>query len=119
MTTTTTPKKTQDLQVALRQAAATLAEQLSDATSLKVDTLYVKVGDDGSYEFKDARPVASTTIELDGDTTMVIPLRDENGVLVRDDALLEVHLDSVKNAIEYRQKLLEALFNLVRQPRER
>lgn len=115
----TTTQKTQDLQVALRQAASALAQQLSDATSLKVETLYVKVGDDGTANFKDARPVASTTIELDGDTTMIVPVRDEGGILVRDDALLQVHLDSVKNAIDYRQKLLEAMFNLVRSPRER
>ena len=117
--TTTTTQKTQDLQVALRQAASTLAQQLSDASSLKVETLYVKIGDDGTTNFKEARPVASTTIELDGDTTMIIPVRDEGGILVRDDALLELHLNSVKSAIEYRQQLLEAMFNLVRPPRDR
>jgi len=119
MTLTTTNKKTQDLQQALRQASAALAEQISDLTSLKVRTLWVKVSEDGAFKEEDARPVAATTIELDGDTTMIIPMRDENGVLVRDDALLEVHLGSVKSAMEYRQKLIETIIDTVRQARER
>ena len=112
-------QKTQDLQQALRQAAAKLAEQLSDATSLVVSTRWIEVGDEEPKDFSDARLAAYTEIALDGDTTLVIPMRREGGILVRDDALLEHHLGSVKNAIEYRQKLLDAMFDLVKQVRAR
>ena len=112
-------KTTNDLQAALRQAAASLAHQISEATALEVKTLWVEVSDDGAYKFEDARPVASTRIELDGDTTLTIPMRRENGVLVRDDDLLELHLGSVSNAVEYRYKILDAILNVVRQVRTR
>ena len=107
--------KTSDLQAALRNAAAILAQQISNVTTLKVETKWVEVSDAGEYKFEDARPVASTHIELNGDTTLVIPMKRENGVLVRDDELLQVHLGSVQNAIEYRNKLLDAIIGVVKQ----
>lgn len=112
-------QKTQDLTQALRQAAAKLAEQLSDASSLVVSTRWIEVGEDDPTDFTKAKLAAYTEIALDGDTTLVIPMRRESGVLVRDDALLEHHLNSVKNAIEYRQRLLDAMFDLAKQVRSR
>jgi hypothetical protein len=113
------PQKTSDLQKALRQAAAALAEQISDASALTVETRWVEIGDSETFNTADSRLAASTTIQLDGDTSLVVPLRRENGVLVRDENLLQLHLESVEKAIQYRKDLLATIVSAVQQIRER
>ena len=110
------PKKnvTTDLIQALRQAGEELARQLSDASELKVTTSFTIVGENTPPEL-----VASTSIALDGDTDVVIPLRREGNTLVRDVELLELHQVSVNNAIAYRAKLVEQILEVARQVRGR
>jgi hypothetical protein len=119
MTNNPNTQKTADLGEALRKAARELALQISDATAVEVETHWVEVGENGVFEEKEARLAAMTRIQLDGDTKLVIPTRRENGLLVRDDGLIELHLNAVQNAIEYRKKILDAIINVVRQVRER
>jgi len=107
-------KVTTDLVQALRQAGQELARQISDASGLQVQTFFTVVG-----ENTEPALVASTKIELDGDTDTVIPLRREADSLVRDIDLLELHQVSVENAIAYREKLLDQILDLARQARTR
>jgi hypothetical protein len=109
-----------DLENTIRNAAYKFAKALEDASELEIETLYVEVGDQGAINFEDARPVAKTTIQLDGDMNVVIPMtRSESGALERDDSLLQLHLENVDSATSYRTDLLEALLSLIRSPRTR
>lgn len=109
-----------DLETTVRNAAYRFAKALEDASALEVVTMYVEVGDQGVVAFEDAKPVAKTTIQLDGDMQMVIPMtRSDSGNLERDDALLQLHLENVDSATLYRTNLLEALLTLVKAPRNR
>lgn len=109
-----------DLENTIRNAAYKFAKALEDASELEIETLYVEVGDQGAINFDDARPVAKTTIQLDGDMNVVIPMtRSEGGALERDDSLLQLHLENVDSATSYRTDLLEALLSLIRSPRTR
>jgi hypothetical protein len=109
--------KTSNLQEALKQAASKLAEQISEATQLNVQTFTTLIDEDG----KAAKPqlVAETTIDLDGDTKLTIPMRKDAGALVVEAGLLELHLGSVQNAIKYRETLLQNILNVVKTVRER
>lgn len=109
-----------DLETTIRNAAYKFAKALEDASELEVETLYVEVSDQGAIDFQDARPVARTTIKLDGDMNVVVPMtRSDSGALERDDALLELHLENVDAATKYRTDLLEALLSLLRPSRTR
>jgi hypothetical protein len=108
------PNTTNDLVQALRQAGEELARQISDASSLNVETYFTIVG-----EKTDPQMIASTLIELDGDTKMVIPLRREGSALVRDKDLLDLHQASVNSAIAYRAKLFDQIMDVARQVRGR
>lgn len=109
-----------DLENTIRNAAYKFAKALEDASELEIETLYVEVGDQGAINFEDARPVAKTTIQLDGDMNVVIPMtRSESGALERDDSLLQLHMENVDSATSYRTDLLEALLSLIRSPRTR
>jgi len=109
-----------DLENTIRNAAYKFAKALEDASELEVETLFVEVGDQGAINFEDARPVAKTTIKLDGDMNVVIPMtRSESGALERDDSLLQLHLENVDSATSYRTDLLEALLSLIRPTRTR
>ena len=109
-----------DVESTIRNAAYKFAKALEDASELNVETMYVEVGDDGAFDFKDARPVAKTIIKIDGDTNVIIPLtRAESGALERDDSLMDLHLANVDAATAYRTDLLEALLSMVRPARTR
>lgn len=116
MTNQPAPQPTNDLRQALASAAQKLAAALNDLQALEVITQGTEIKA-GKVDKGNLRLIASTKIELDGDTTFTIPLVDENGALVVDQALLEVHLGSVQNAIDYRQQLLEMVVDFVRQAR--
>jgi hypothetical protein len=105
---------TSDLMQALRQAGQELARQISDASALHVET-YITIVDEDSGE----QLIASTEINLDGDTRVVIPVRREGNTLVRDMDLLELHQVSVDNAIAYRAKLVDQIMEVARQVRGR
>lgn len=115
---TTTPTTTTDLRAALENASRKLAAALNDLQALEVETRWVEIKQN-EFKENETRLVASTKIELDGDTTVVVPLRDENGALVPDLALLEMHKEAVASAMEYRASLLEMVVDFVRQTRSR
>jgi hypothetical protein len=110
----TNNKVTTDLVQALRQAGQELARQISDASALQVQTFFTVVGENTEPVL-----VASTKIELDGDTETVVPLKREGDTLVRDLDLLELHQTSVENAIAYRDKLVDQILDIARQARTR
>lgn len=113
-----TSSQTSDLRTALESASRKLANALNDLQALRVETRWVEVKQN-AFDEKDSRLVASTQIELDGDTTVVVPLRDENGALVPDQALLDMHKEAVASAMEYRSMLLEMVTDFFRQARSR
>lgn len=109
-------KKTDvDLGEALRNAAQELARQITDASELTIETKFIVI-----EEGEEPTLVAKSTIQLDGDTTLTIPMRREaSGALVRDEGLLELHLGNVDNAIAYRANILETILETVRSVRTR
>ena len=104
-----------DLSEALRSAAQELARQIEDASELTVETKYVVL-----EESEEPTLVARTTIELDGDMEVVVPMRREaSGALVRDEGLLDFHQGNVDNAIAYRANLLDTILDVARTVRSR
>ena len=96
-----------DIETALNKIAGKLVEYVEDAATLNVVTQSVDINK--SADFKDAKPVASTTIKIDGDSTMIVPLRGgANGTEV-DNTLYNLHMQNVSLAIQYRQNILNAL----------
>jgi hypothetical protein len=102
------------LESALRTAADKVAEYVRDIAEMKVETLYVRVGADGPVDFDQARPVAQTILKLDGDSKLVVPLREaEAGRFEVDAALLDLHQRNVTTAMEYRERILQALLGVL------
>ena len=100
------------LEQSLRNAAAKIAAYVSDVAEMKVETLYVRIGANGPVDFNDARPVAQTRISLDGDSKIVVPLREtEAGRFEIDAELFDLHQRNVASAIEYRARILNALLS--------
>jgi hypothetical protein len=115
---TNQPAQTQDLREALQSAGRKLAEAINDLQALEIRTNSVDIK--GSvFNEKDARLVAFTKIELDGDTTVIVPMKDENGTLVPDPALLILHKESVENAMQYRSQIVNMVMDFFRQARVR
>jgi hypothetical protein len=112
------PPQTNDLRSALESAGRKLATALNDMQALEVQTKWVEVKS-GVLSEDTAHLVASTRIELDGDTTVIVPLKDENGALVLDQALFDLHRTSVEDAIQYRTQMIQMVVDFVRQARPR
>ena len=99
-----------ELELSLRHAAARVARYVEDAATMTVVTEYVQVGPTGDVNFDGAKPVARTTVRLDGDCDAVVPVRAAEGSGFELDAtLLELHQRNVATAIEYRARILDAL----------
>jgi hypothetical protein len=99
-----------ELETAIRNAATSVAKYVKDASMMTVETRYVEVGAKGAEKFEDARPIARTTIRLDGDSEIIAPLHmNEAGVLEVDSGLFDLHQRNVNTAIEYRARILNAL----------
>jgi len=112
------PVQTTDLREALQSAGRKLAEALNDLQALEVKTKSVDVKA-GILNEKDARIIAYTKIELDGDTTVIVPTQDENGALVLDQAMLALHKESVADAMQYRTQIINMVVDFFRQGRAR
>ena len=100
----------------LRTAAERIVQYIEDAVELKVQTGYVSMGTDlsGDVTFDTAKPIAITVIKLNGDSRAAIPVRENSdGELEIDTALLELHQRNLDSAIEYRDRILHALFGLL------
>ena len=99
-----------EYEVALRNAAASVAKYIQDAATMLVETKYVELGENGAQSFDSAKPVARTVIKLDGDSEAVLPMRqNESGALEVDLTLFELHQQNVATAIDYRTHILNAL----------
>ncbi len=112
------PAQTNDLRAALESAGRKLAAALNDLQALEVQTSWVEVKA-GAHDDESAHLVASTRIELDGDTSVIVPMKDENGAIVPDQALLALHKESVEHAIQYRSQIVQMVVDFVRQVRPR
>lgn len=99
-----------EYEIALRNAAASVAKYVQDAATMLVETKYVEIGESGEMKFEDARSAARTEIKLDGDSQAILPMRrNESGVLEVDVTLFELHQQNVTTAIDYRARILNAL----------
>ncbi len=99
-----------EYEIALRNAASSVAKYVQDAASMLVETKYVEIGKGGDVDFEGAKPVARTEIKLDGDSEAVLPMRtNDSGTLEVDITLFELHQQNVATAIEYRARILDAL----------
>ena len=107
-----------ELENSIRNAAAKIAEYVDDVTTMTVQTAYVQVGSGGEVDFSHARPVARTTIKMDGDSEVIIPMRQtQTGGFEVDAGLLDLHQRHVTTAIEYRARILNALLAIL-QPQQ-
>src|SRR3954468_9743680 len=96
-----------ELENSLRNAAARIAQYVDDVATMTVETRYVQVGAGGDVSFDQAKPIARTTLKLDGDCDAVIPMRgDAAGGFDVDAALFDLHQRNVATAIEYRARIL-------------
>jgi hypothetical protein len=101
-----------ELENALKDAAASMAQYVKDIATMTVETKYVEIGPDGAVDFSQARPVARTIIKLDGDSESVVPVhRNEAGALEVDSALFDLHQQNVTTTIEYRARMVNALLS--------
>ncbi|NPA76356.1 MAG: hypothetical protein GXN93_01200 [Candidatus Diapherotrites archaeon] len=102
-----------DFETSLREAAETIAHYVKDAATLTVETRYVIVDDDGDIDFSQAKPLAQTVIKLDGDSSLVAPMRLRDGRLELDADLLRLHNANVQTAIDYRARILSSLLEMM------
>ncbi len=101
---------------ALKTAAEKIVSYVKDVASMTVETRFVEVNTEAAVaDFSAAKPAACTVIRLDGDCSAVLPLRrTETGSLEVDTAMFEVHQQNVQTAIEYRQKIMQALLEAIK-----
>jgi hypothetical protein len=102
-----------DLENSVRSAAEKVAQYISDAAVMRVDTSYVDISDN-TPERATIRPAAQTEIRLDGDSKTIVPMRRaQNGDLEVENELLDIHERNVATTIEYRSRVLSALLGLL------
>ena len=103
-----------DLEASIKKAANRIAKYVADVSTLTVVTSYVELDSAGAADFEQRKPVARTTIELDADSEVVVPMRrtDEGG-LELDTDLLDLHGEHVATAMEYRAQILAALLSVL------
>lgn len=108
-----------ELENALKQIAAKVGQYVDDAARMQVETKYVQVTAGAAPEsFGQASPAAITIIQLDGDSEVVVPMRQgASGQLEVDESLFETHERNVKTAIEYRTGILSALLSALQAAR--
>ncbi len=103
-----------ELENSIRNAAEQVVRYIAQASEMKVETAYVQIGPNGETDFAQAKPAARTVIKLDGDSSIVVPLRStQNGGLEIDSELLSIHERAVTTTIEYRSKILQSLLGLL------
>lgn len=110
---------THDLMTALKKAGEELAKQISDATELQVETKWVLADENGDVDWKTAKPAARTTVKLDGDSELIVPLAREGEALVLRADLLALHEANVANARAFREKIYDMIFSVARELRGR
>jgi hypothetical protein len=101
-----------EVEQAVRAVANKIAQYIADAGTMTVTTQYVLTQPSGDIDFATAKPVARTTVRLDGDSEAIVPLREVEGVTNRlevNTELMELHERNVAAATEYRARVLQAL----------
>jgi hypothetical protein len=101
-----------EIENALRAAAEKIVSYVEDAATMTVITKYVTVAPDAAADFTTAKPVAQSIVRLDGDTEVILPMRETSpgsGQLEVVAALKELHEANVAAATEYRARILQAL----------
>jgi hypothetical protein len=107
-----------ELDAALKTMTASVVKYVQDAALLQVETRYVELNSQSVTDFDQSKPVARTTIRLDGDSETVLPVRkNEAGAMEVDASLFELHQQNVNTAIEYRARILNALLGTISQRR--
>lgn len=101
-----------DLENPIRRAAERIAKYIEDVATLTVETGYVQLGDGADADFAQAKPAARTTIRLDGDCQIIVPMQaGESGQLEIDGSLFALHERNVNTAIEYHARILDTLLS--------
>ncbi|MCL4867875.1 MAG: hypothetical protein KJ063_02805 [Anaerolineae bacterium] len=98
-----------DVETTLNKISSKLMQYVEDAATLSVETRAVDIGK--TADFKDAKPVASTVIKIDGDSTTIVPTRSSPNGDEIDNALFHLHTQNVSLAIQYRQNIINALIS--------
>ncbi len=106
---------TTDLATALKKAGEELAKQISDASELQVETKWVLADEKGDVDWNAAKPAARTTIKLDGDSELIVPMSKEGDTLVVRKDLLALHEANVANARAYREKLYDMIYTAAKE----
>jgi hypothetical protein len=103
-----------ELESSIRDVASKIVKYVEDIAEMKVETNYVQIGADGTVDYSKAKPAARTTIKLDGDSEVIVPVRQsEAGRFEIDSVLLEIHKGNVTTAIDYRARILNALVSAI------
>ncbi len=106
---------TSELIEALKKAGQALAKQITDASELTVETLWVVADENGEVKWHDAKPVARTTIQLDGDSTLIVPVKLVGEQMIIQQELLTIHESNVQNARLYREKIYEMIMEAIKE----
>ena len=102
------------LESSIRDVASKVVKFVENVSELRVETKYVQIGADGTVDFNQAKPVARTIFRFDGDSDLIIPLRQPAaGRFEVDSALLDIHKANVTTAIDYRARILSALMGAI------
>jgi hypothetical protein len=98
-----------DVENTIKDIVSKIGHYIDDAATLNVETRAVDVAADPPVPFEQARPLARSSLSLDGDVVVVVPIRQGAGAPQVDEAFFELHERNVKMATEYRAQLLAAL----------
>lgn len=103
-----------NLDDSIREAASQVRKYVQDAAEMKVSTFYVLTGTGEVSKLEAERPGAYTEVKLDGDTRVVVPMREgRDGTLELDETLFNIHERNVQSATDYRARVLNALVGLL------
>ncbi len=100
-----------DIENSLKSAAEKIAQYIDNVATLTVETRFVELAPGGQADFSQARPAARSEFKLDGDSFAVVPLRPGPTGLDVDTALYAIHERNVASAIDYRAKMMSALWS--------
>lgn len=103
-----------EIENAVKGAAQHISRYVKDAAVMVVETRYIELTDQTAESFEEARPMARTTIKLDGDSESTIPMRrNPEGILEVDVELFNLHQRNVASVIDYRARMLDSLLGLL------
>lgn len=101
----------------LNKAVADFTKNIGDLSKLNVVTEFVVVSEGTQADFSQAKPIAQTTIELDGDYRATVPMRPakegDDGPQV-DMRLYELHQENVDKALMYRAEFINSVMHGLR-----